>query len=176
MNKTLLRVAVGTVALLSSISGYAFNQCPKLDPSQIEIANYSQQRGDPYDLGMTLKTIAYKESSFGKYTINAVTRDYGIYQGNYKTICKLAGIKPGSVDCGIELKRVLDHKNVAADYSIETLKWWYDYWKKRYGRTATTYQYMIRSYVAGFDIHSKSADLYWHKFKKDFYIIKECNL
>lgn len=151
----------------------AYENCPVLSAEQKAVIEYSKSRGSLYDLGDTLATIAWQESNAGVNVINAHSQDFGVYQGNYKTLCVQSGIQPGTFKCNQEVQKVVFNIEVAADHAIETLTWWRDYYRSREHKK-NVYELMVRSYNAGFSPSSKDADIYWEKFKKNYKLVKEC--
>lgn len=151
----------------------ATTQCPQFDANQIETLQRSYDLGKSHDLGLTLAAIALKESSAGKYVINAVSADYGVYQSNYKTLCKQAGVYHDNFLCNQEVGRVVNDINKAAEHALETLQYWQDYHTKR-SLKGLVYENTIRSYHEGFGFKSQKADDYYKKYKTAFYTIKQC--
>lgn len=146
------------------------NPCEGLSQDQLGVLHSSYNAGKQYDLGETLATIALKESSAGKHLINPFTGDYGVYQGNYKTICNQAHVK--DIACSMEVQRVVSDINTAQKHALETLIYWKNYYDARI--SVNNYQMMVRSYHSGFSPFSKDADNYWEKFRVDYKIIKTC--
>lgn len=146
------------------------NPCDELSQQQLGVLHSSYEAGKQYDLGETMATIALKESSAGKHLINPFTGDYGVYQGNYKTICNQAKVK--GIACSMEVQRVVDDIKIAQEHALETLLYWKKYYDSRI--SVNNYQMMIRSYHSGFSPFSKDADAYWEKFRVDYKVIKKC--
>ena len=174
LNKSLSVVCL--VASLCSISAsVSAIDCPVFSIDQLHVLQHSYDRGKPHDLGLTMATIAFQESTAGKHLINAVTGDYGVYQGNWKTICEQSGVRHLTFSCNKEIELVLSDINVAADHAIETLTWWDNYYHKRKNvKTKHVFEKTIRSYNAGFSPKSKNGTKYWNKFKTNLNIIKTC--
>lgn len=156
------------LALLLLIISTSVESCPNFSIEQLHVLQYSYDRGVKNNIPLVLATIAYKESSAGKFLVNSATGDYGIYQGNYKTVCSQANVKGRS--CSREIERVINDKHVASDHAIETLLWWENY----YHYHPNQEEMMIRSYNAGFSAKSKDADLYWEQFRKRFIELQQC--
>lgn len=145
--------------------------CPLFSREQIDILKQSYALGEPHDLGYTLAAIAFKESSAGLYLINAMSSDYGVYQGNVKTVCKQAGVYHNDWQCNREIQKVVEDINVAAEHAIETLKYWRGYHGKR-AKNYIVYENTIRSYNGGFGF--KNVDQYWEEYRAGFHTIKRC--
>lgn len=171
----LRKVVTFTLATcLATSSAFATNDpqpCPSLNEKQKTVLQQSYNLGKPYDLGYTLATIAFKESSAGVYLINAMTSDYGIFQGNVRTVCSQAGVYHTPFQCNLEIQRIINSIDIAAKHAIETLTYWRNYHQKR-SEYAMVYENMIRSYNAGFNF--QHADEYWNTFQKNFHMIKQC--
>lgn len=168
----LLKGILFCAALAPSVTAEGAEHCPDLSLSQLHVLQHSYDRGVPHDLGYTLAAIALTESSAGVNLINYRTQDYGIYQGNVKTVCVQSGVYDNPVLCNRELTRIVQDPDVAADHAIETLLWWKDYFSKR--KHSKAYEKMIRSYNAGFSFTSSDATVYFSKFRKNFHTIKHC--
>ena len=165
-----------TTILSFSVPASAYSKqlkCPTFEPEQIEVMQKSYQLGQEHDLGYTLAAIALKESSAGKYRINAISSDFGVYQGNVETICKQAAVWHNSFMCNIEIQRVVDDIEKAAEHAIETLSYWQNYHKKRTDNYLV-YQMTIRAYNAGFNFNGSQAETYWEEFRRDFHTVKNC--
>lgn len=159
--------------VLPLISSMSFaSECLSLSTDQLHVLQQSYDYGQKYDYGLTLATIAMKESSAGLYTINAVSQDFGVYQGNYKTLCNQVGIEPNSFACNMEVSKVVHDIDVAASHALTTLLWWSEYYQNKEGKV--TYERVIRSYNAGFNPDSTAASNYWNEFKSNMNMIKKC--
>lgn len=146
--------------------------CPSLDLDQLHTIQFSYDYGKQYGLELTLATLAYRESSAGKVLINVKSGDFGVYQGNYKTICVQAGVYDNIIACNIELTKVVADNDTAAKHAVETIQWWDDYYSKKH--SGNNYERVIRSYHNGFNPFSKQGSDYWKKFKRDMAMIKQC--
>ena len=167
---------INTIAILLTVAPFfaaASAQCPQFDAGQIETLQRSYDLGKPHDLGLTLAAIALKESSAGKYVINAVSADYGVYQSNYKTLCKQAGVYHDNFLCNQEVGRVVNNIEKAAEHALKTLQYWQGYHTKR-SLEGLVYENTIRSYHEGFGFQTPKADDYYKKYKTAFYTIKQC--
>lgn len=158
------------IGLLIPTLSYGNVVCPNLSKSQIDVLHSSYESGKHYDLGYTMAAIALKESSAGKHLINPYTSDYGVYQGNYKTICNQSGVS--GLACSFEVQSVVQDISVAQKHALTTLMYFKNYYDRRI--SVNNYQMMIRSYHSGFSPFSADADLYWVKYRVNFKIIKKC--
>lgn len=169
------RITISAIAILSlSNSATAISsdiKCPQLNEKQIAVLKKSYELGEPHDLGYTLAAIALKESTAGSYIINAISSDYGVYQGNVETICKQAGVFHNPFQCNVEIQRVVNDIERASEHAIETLSYWKNYHTKR-TENYLVYEKMIRSYNAGFGF-DRATD-YWLDYRKKFHTIKQC--
>lgn len=148
-------------------------QCPKFDDKQLQVMRQSYELGQPHDLGLTLAALALKESSAGRYLINAISADYGVYQGNVKTVCIQSSVYHDNFLCNQEVQRVVSDIVRASEHAVETLNYWRNYHSKRTLK-GLVYENMIRSYNRGFSFDDDGGDNYWKQFKKDFHTIKQC--
>ncbi len=156
-------------ALIPALS-YGNVVCPDLSDSQIEVLHSSYESGKQYDLGYTMAAIALKESSAGTHLINPYAGDYGVYQGNYKTICNQSGVT--GLACSLEVQKVVSDIKTAQEHALNTLTYFQNYYDKRI--SVNNYQMMIRSYHSGFSPFSEDADAYWEQYRVSFEIIKKC--
>lgn len=147
--------------------------CPKFTQDQIDVMHKSYTLGEPHDMGYTLAAIALKESSAGEYVINAISRDFGIYQGNVETLCKQAGVFHNSFQCNMEIQNIVNDINLAAKHALITLNYWRDYHEKR-SDSYLVYEKTVRSYNRGFSFADQGGTDYWEQFRKDFYTVKSC--
>jgi hypothetical protein len=174
LSQFLMAVTVIFMSICLPASAYSKPvDCPVFESDQIDVMQKSYALGLEHNLGFTLAAIALKESSAGKYRINALSGDFGVYQGNVETICKQAGIFHKPFQCNMEIQQVVDNIEKAAQHAIETLQYWQNYHKKR-TENYLVYQKMIRAYNAGFSFNSGDAETYWTDFRKDFYTVKNC--
>lgn len=171
MKRNTLITKLTLIMSILTFSVHAQNACPVFEEEQLKVLQKSYELGKPHDLGHTLATIAYHESEAGKFVINAITSDYGIYQGNVRTICAQAGVRHNNFLCNIEIQRIIENHEHAANHAIETLKYWKDYHSKR-EKSFLVYENMIRSYNGGFNF--TKVDEYWKDFRTKFHEIKRC--
>lgn len=168
-----MKIFITTILSLLSFAINADPVCPKLNANQIASLKFSYEYGEKYALGLTLAAIALKESSAGEWKINAMTSDYGMYHGNFKTICKQAGVFHSAFECNMEIQQVVENDTKAAKHAIETLTYYRNYHKKR-NYEGLVYELMIRSYNRGWSFNDAGGDKYWKEFKTNFYQVKEC--
>lgn len=158
------KLVIALALVTATVQAY---ECPTFSLNQTKVLQYSYSRGIEHGLANVLASIAWTESTAGQVMISNWTSDYGVYQGNVKTICSQAGVLDERHLCNMELTRVVLDNEIAADHAIETLQWWLKYHKGNLQRA-------IRSYNAGFDFNSKQADAYWKKFTASSKMIKNC--
>lgn len=170
-NKFFLILTFTVSCIISLSASSSVYRCPKLSTSQIHVLQDSYKLGQPHDLGYTLAALAFKESTAGKYKINAISRDFGIFQGNVETICKQAGVFHNSFLCNVEIQNVVNDIDLAAKHAIDTLTYWNNYHNNR-AVSHLVYEKTIRSYNAGFSFNK--ATKYWTDFRLDFHMIKQC--
>lgn len=168
----MLRVFV-LIAVVFTNLGLKAEQCPAFSREQVDVMKKSYELGKPFDLGFTLAALALKESSAGRYLINAISSDYGVYQGNVKTICIQKSVYHDSFLCNQEIQLVVNDIDRASEHAIETLIYWREYHGKR-TPDSFVYENMIRSYNRGFSFEDTDGDHYWKLFKKDYHTVKRC--
>lgn len=150
------------------------NECPAITDSHKTVLKRSYELGEPYGLGVTLAALAWKESTAGDYVINAVTRDFGVYQGNVKTICVQAGVWGQNFRCNQEVQSVVENIDNAARHAVETLTYYSSY-HANHLPDSMVYEYMIRSYNRGWSFDDQAGDKYWKEYRAIFHQIKTCD-
>ena len=129
------------ITLLASLSfTVQANQCDAwLDTNQQHVVNRAYELGVKTDMGWSLAAIAFKESSAGKFLVNEVTKDYGVFGINIKTATRRTQKLLGGVSLtqeqidGLSRHLTVDF-NDGAMFAILELKFWIkvhgDDWKK----------------------------------------------
>ena len=126
--------------------------------------------GKEHDLGYTLASIVWKESSFGKFLINKKDGKYGSFglaQILLQTALKRNNINPKDKKARDQLinRLITDHKFNLTEAIKELL-----YWKKQYKNVKKSrwwYLHMVASYNAGWKgFKSKSGERYFKDISK----------
>lgn len=161
-----------SLLFLSLFSASVQSACPVFSQDQVKVLQDSYTFGQPYGNGHVLATLALQESSAGLFIVNTRTSDFGIYQGNVKTICAQANVELHSLSCGYEVAKVILEPEYAAKHALKTLDWWSKYYRKR--KTKNAYEMTIRSYNTGFSPNSQNGDIFWDNYKKNSRMVKQC--
>ncbi len=72
----------------------------------------------------TLMAIAIKESSVGKNQINLVTNDYGVFQGNIKSVIRRQNVEDNLNTRKFLSKKLLNDAGFAMANAIEEVNYW----------------------------------------------------
>ena len=169
---TLLK-KVGSLLLgctLSITASADLSQCQselQLSDAQMETLSWARERGREHDLGDTMMTLALKESSAGKYLMNARTDDYGVFMISLPTAHGLLKPKGDFERYSIIPQQLIEDRELNARLAVETLL----FWKKH----RSSYEDMIRSYNAGYRKSSSAGTVYWEGFRKLFHKLRKAN-
>lgn len=124
----LLSILVTAASLLLSgkVEG---SQClaeRELSTKQMEVLYEAFQLGKPHDLSYSLAAIAWKESSAGKWLVNAQEASYGPFQILLKTAIartKREGQNMSPFEQNMLATKLLDIK-FSSSYAIQELEYW----------------------------------------------------
>ena len=90
-----LPISIMLIMLFAAWEVRGEGECSRWDTlsdNQKHIAYWLRERGEPYNLGLTLPAIAMAESNLGLYRLNIDSRDIGLMQINYKTGANILGV------------------------------------------------------------------------------------
>ncbi|EPU3828887.1 transglycosylase SLT domain-containing protein [Campylobacter coli] len=149
MKKLILLMVISVSTLLSNNELFSkyYKDLTKLNIDQINIMSISYFTGKQNDLGHTLAAIAWKESDFGRYSINLADGKYGSfgpYQIHLHLHVKALGIKT-TWSRSREAERLINDVEYSSKVALEHLL----YWKERSKGNKSPYKNMIASYNAG---------------------------
>ena len=86
----------GVIALVmlfsATVGASTCEEWDSLSEEQQYRLEYSFNYGKPENLGYTLSSLALVESRAGLYKVNLESRDFGLFQINYKTIMNTLGV------------------------------------------------------------------------------------
>ena len=72
----------------------------------------------------TLMALAIKESSIGKNQVNLVTNDYGVFQGNIKSVIRRQSVQDNSATRKFLSEKLLNDAGFAMANAIEEINYW----------------------------------------------------
>lgn len=194
----MLRFMLGILFMLTALNSKTvddyLSELRKLTDSQSAFLVAGYEYGKKYDLGYTLASIIWKESSFGNSLVNKKDGKYGSFglaQILLQTSMSRNGVNPKNRKAVEKLvnRLITDHVFNLQEATAELL-----YWKKYYKETRKSkwwYTHMVASYNAGWrgyksnqgkayydDIKKRNAALkiflkqkkYWNKFLKKYLV------
>lgn len=126
--------------------------------------------GKPYDLHYALIAISYAESRLGLYPLNLQTYDCGVLHINIKSYLRFNKIKDSPLNRNIYCGNLIVNEDLSINAALDTLQYFYEYWAKR---KKNPLEYAIKSYNAGFKVHSATAQKYYNKVYKNIQEIKK---
>lgn len=135
----------------------------RLKASQIEVLKHSYHAGKEYDLSYTLMSIAWKESNFGKWTVNITDGSklkdnkypgaYGIYQALLKTVMSRHELTT-SWSASRTIEKLLYDIDYSSREAIYNLLYWKKYWSDR--ECKQVWSMSVASYNAGYNSNKHS--------------------
>lgn len=131
---------------------------------------YSYSYGKPHGLGWTMASIALHESHAGKYKVNHLSRDYGLFQINEKNIFNILGVTSYWKKQEMLTKVIVDD-TLSAYLALNIL---HHFQRVHNG----DWRKMITSYNIGNKADQKSVrrgDSYYKKIVYNLNILKRCS-
>ena len=161
---------VGLLALFAVTANAT--KCDFLDDDQKFVVNRAYELGQKSGYGMTLAALALTESSAGKYLINNVSQDYGVFQNNIKytsrRIEQITGAPMNKRQVANLKKNLATDIHESATYALLELEFWAARHNYNWKRT-------IASYNAGFAWSGKAGQTYLAKVSKNLRLLESCN-
>lgn len=152
---TLLLIIALTIAFLSAtkMKGDEIDW-DKLSEQQKAQARQIYHLGKPYQLELTLISIAWQESRLGLAPVNIQDPSCGSHHINIRTYLNLHKLKNSAHNRNWYCNRLISDLQLSTATAIEVLLWYKNYHKGNYSK-------MIKSYNAGFNIKIPQADKYY---------------
>lgn len=149
MKKILLFLVFSVSMLFSNTELFTkyYKELQELDVAQINVMSISYFTGKQEDLGYTLAAIAWKESSFGRYTINFEDGKYGSFgphQIHLYLHVKALGLT-STWEVSREAEKLINNIEYSSSVALKHLL----YWKNRSNNKENTYRNMLASYNGG---------------------------
>lgn len=138
----IIKVVVVFLLFVSIANAHSLSyQYSHFSKQQIEVLKQSCEAGKPYNLCLTLASIAWHESDAGLWQINLQDPGAGIY--NVKISTAMSRIKPKLRNTPFNRNRVamwlIDYPKLAAKIAIYELKDWMKYWHGDWYRAVGSY-------------------------------------
>ncbi len=118
-----LKIIFITLLLISNVFASDFN-IKKLTQEEINTLKEIKEHGKEHGLSYSLMAIAIKESNIGKYMVNVVTKDYGIYQANIHTVISRENAKDTTYNRNALANKLITDFQFATKNAIDELTYW----------------------------------------------------
>lgn len=124
----------------------------------------------PYGLEHSVRTLIRLESNDGRYLVNLSDPACGITQISINTYVRRHKIENTSFNRNKACQDLMNSPELAISNAVEELLFWKTQLCNRRTLKCThaQYQNVIRAYNAGWNYHSKKAQVYWETFKRHY--------
>ena len=138
--------------LLFIFYNFAFSNSLGLSQKDIVILKKIKSLTNDNMMKYTLMALAIKESSVGKNQINSVTNDFGIFQGNIKSVIRRQNIEDTQITSKFLSKKLLGDAGFAMANAIEEINYWRkihkENWPKIWASYNTGWSYKTKTGLA----------------------------
>ena len=125
--------------ILCLFYNFAFSNSLGLSETDIIILKKIKSLTDDRMMKYTLMALAIKESSVGKNQINLVTNDFGVFQGNIKSVVRRQNIDDNLNTRRFLAKKLLSDAGFAMANAIEEVNYWRKVHKEDWPRVWASY-------------------------------------
>ena len=125
--------------ILFSFYTFVFSNSLGLSQKDIVILKKIKSLTDDKMMKYTLMALAIKESSVGKNQINLVTNDYGVFQGNIKSVIRRQNVEDNLNTRKFLSKKLLSDAGFAMANAIEEVNYWRKIHKENWPRIWASY-------------------------------------
>ena len=125
--------------VLSLFYSFAFSNSLGLSDKDILVLKKIKSLTDDKMMKYTLMALAIKESSVGKNQINLVTNDFGVFQGNIKSVVRRQNIDDNLNTRNFLAKKLLSDAGFAMANAIEEVNYWRKIHKENWPRIWASY-------------------------------------
>ena len=125
--------------VLSLFYSFAFSNSLGLSDKDILVLKKIKSLTDDKMMKYTLMALAIKESSVGKNQINLVTNDFGVFQGNIKSVVRRQNIDDNLNTRNFLAKKLLSDAGFAMANAIEEVNYWRKVHKEDWPRVWASY-------------------------------------
>ena len=139
--------------VLSLLYSVAFSNSLGLSDKDILVLKKIKSLTDDKMMKYTLMALAIKESSVGKNQINLVTNDFGVFQGNIKSVVRRQNIDDNLNTRRFLAKKLLSDAGFAMANAIEEVNYWRKVHKEDWPR-------VWASYITGWSYKTKTGLAY----------------
>lgn len=167
--KHLILILVTTLSLLQ---GYEEFNWQKLSSKQKALANKIYKRGEEFNLGATLVSIAWQESRLGKYVVSFVDKSgaCGVFHQVVKHYIKQHNLQDTELNRNIVCGNLIYDEDLAITQALEVLMFFKRYYISK--KEPQHYPKMIKAYNAGFNTDSYAASVYYKQVYHNVKIIQ----
>ncbi len=138
--------------ILFSFYTFVFSNSLGLSQKDIVILKKIKSLTDDKMMKYTLMALAIKESSVGKNQINLVTNDYGVFQGNIKSVIRRQNVEDNLNTRKFLSKKLLSDAGFAMANAIEEVNYWRkvhkENWPKIWASYNTGWNYKTKTGLA----------------------------
>jgi hypothetical protein len=125
--------------VLSLFYSFAFSNSLGLSDKDILVLKKIKSLTDDKMMKYTLMALAIKESSVGKNQINLITNDFGVFQGNIKSVVRRQNIDDNLNTRRFLAKKLLSDAGFAMANAIEEVNYWRKVHKEDWPRVWASY-------------------------------------
>ncbi len=125
--------------ILFSFYTFVFSNSLGLSQKDIVILKKIKSLTNDNMMKYTLMALAIKESSVGKNQINLVTNDYGVFQGNIKSVIRRQNVEDNLNTRKFLSKKLLSDAGFAMANAIEEVNYWRKVHKENWPRIWASY-------------------------------------
>ena len=125
--------------VLSLLYSVAFSNSLGLSDKDILVLKKIKSLTDDKMMKYTLMALAIKESSVGKNQINLITNDFGVFQGNIKSVVRRQNIDDNLNTRRFLAKKLLSDAGFAMANAIEEVNYWRKVHKEDWPRVWASY-------------------------------------
>lgn len=168
-----IKVFLFLALLLTSMSASEkdlMKELKSLDDNQRAVLLKIYINAKPFDWHLTMMSIAWKESKFGKYPINLQDPSCGVFHNLVDTVIKGNEYRKDSYTRNRVCSSLIDDFDFSFTEALRVLKYFENYWKSKNGGRLW-WSKSVASYNAGFSW--RNGDGYLEDIKKRVNVMKK---
>lgn len=129
------KICLVLIILISSL----YSNSLGLNTQDIIVLKKIKSLTDDTMMKYTLMALAIKESSIGKNQINSASNDYGLFQGNIKSVLRRQKVKDTLFNRRYFAQKLVDDVGFATANAIIEIEYWQKVHKKNWVKTWASY-------------------------------------
>ena len=154
-----------SLSLLFSQSYKSYeNDILHLNNKQKQVMKKIYTKSSPFNLGLTMVAISYKESKLGKYMLNLSDPSCGVFMVMPSTLVTNGNTWDKSRYC----ERLIKDTDFSVTTALERFKYFYNYWRSKGYNINQSWRRAVISYNSGFYVENKT---YLKEFLKIFRVL-----